>query len=91
MLCAFQFLTEALQLHWAAVPAPVSFCHGRAPSWLGLLLFSSLSILLALQDEMMGRQHLFPELSPQLCGFQHSAIICILPGTKHVIKLIARG
>lgn len=96
MPCAFQFLTEALQLHWAAMPAPVFFCllaMGRAPGWLGLLLFSSPSILFTLQDEMMWRQYLFSEvlLSPQLCGFQQSAIIFILPETKHVIKLIARG
>lgn len=32
----------------------------------------------------MWRQYLFPEvlLSPQLCGFQQSAIIFILPETK---------
>lgn len=42
------FLTEGLQQHWAAVPAPVSVCHlamGRTPGWLELLLFSSPSVL----------------------------------------------
>ena len=47
MLLASQFLTEGSQLHWAAVPAPVSLCllaMGRAPGWLWLLLFSSPSL-----------------------------------------------
>lgn len=40
----------------------------------------------------MWGQHLFPEvqLSPQLCGFQHSAITCILPGTKRYQAHIER-
>ena len=92
MPCASRFLTEGSQLHWAAMPASVSLCllaMGRAPGWPGLLLFSSHSILPTLWDMMMWRQHLFPEapLSPWLCGFQCSAIIC-----KHIIRLLtARG
>lgn len=67
--CASWFLTEGSQLHRAAMPAPVSLCLlavGRAPGWLGLLLFSSPSILPTRQDVIVWKQHLFPEapLSP---------------------------
>lgn len=97
MPCASQFLTEGSQLHWAALTAPVSLYFLAVetdPGWLGLLLFSSPSILPTLQGVIMWKQRLFPEvpLSSWLCGFRCSAVTSILPGTKHIIiKLIARG